>query len=131
LENVSRELEEMVNKAINVGIPRWNIIVDPGIGFAKAADHNIELYRTILSSPSSPHFNQFPTMWGPSRKAFLGRLTDQPDPLQRQWATAAAVTAAVIAGADIVRVHDVEEMCQVVKVADALSRTLVSPRYFY
>jgi dihydropteroate synthase len=83
-----------------------DIILDPGIGFAKVKEHNLELLR----QGSKISKLGFPLLFGPSRKKFLGGT----DPSKRVWGTAAAVTASVHQGADFVRVHDVAEMKQVV-----------------
>ncbi|MEJ2253133.1 MAG: dihydropteroate synthase [Nitrospirota bacterium] len=94
------------------------VIIDPGIGFGKTFDHNLEIINrlgefTLLGRP---------VLVGPSRKAFLGRILGGAPPKERLMGTAAAVTAAVLAGAHMVRVHDVREMVQVARVADAIKR---------
>ncbi|KAL1918471.1 uncharacterized protein VTP21DRAFT_3131 [Calcarisporiella thermophila] len=125
--DVREHLAKRVQSAIRSGIARWNIIVDPGIGFAKGAEHNFEVLRRLpelIASPRSPLVG-FPCLVGPSKKAFIGRATDQPDPKKRGWGTAAAVTAAVAGGSDILRVHDVREMVDVVRVADGVWRKMI------
>jgi dihydropteroate synthase len=90
---------------------------DPGIGFSKTAEQNAILLFHL------PQFRNLgrPLLVGPSRKSFIGRLLPHaPPPAERVWGTAAAVTACVLAGADVVRVHDVTEMRQVTAVADGL-----------
>lgn len=100
------------------GIDRSKIIIDPGIGFAKNYDQNLEIFRRL------PVFRSLncPILVGPSRKSFIGRILNQPDPKARVWGTAAACCAAIAGGADILRVHDVKEMRDVCLVADALFR---------
>jgi dihydropteroate synthase len=113
------ELRESVAFATGAGIPRAQIIVDPGIGFAKEAVHSFE----VLAGLEEFSELALPVLVGPSRKSFLTKAvgrTVAPD--DRDWATAAAVTAAVLAGVHIVRVHAVAELAQVVRVADEIRR---------
>lgn len=111
-------LESRVEAAIAVGINRFNIIIDPGIGFAKTYSQNLEILREL------PKFLSLgcPILVGVSRKSFIGHILNQPDPQQRIWGTAAACTSAIANGADILRVHDVKEMHDVCRVADAIFR---------
>jgi dihydropteroate synthase len=118
VSDVARELQRSMERAIDHGVAFDRLVLDPGFGFAKTADHSM----TALA-----HFARFatlgrPLLSGPSRKSFL-TVAAGPLPLEdRDWATAAAVTASVLGGAHIVRVHRVREMVQVVRVADALRR---------
>ena len=113
---VARELSARVADAEAAGIPRERIIVDPGLGFAKRAEHTL---AAIAGLPRLAALG-LPILAGPSRKSFLkAALGDRPAH-ERLWGTAAAVTACVLLGAHIVRVHDVAEMVQVVRVADAI-----------
>lgn len=111
-------LEQRIDAAFGAGIPFSHIILDPGIGFAKNYSQNIELIRRLGD------FVELgcPILAGPSRKSFIGHILNKPNPKDRVWGTAAACSAAVFYGADIVRVHDVEQMRDVVRVADALFR---------
>lgn len=122
VETVGRELLERVRAAEAAGIRRWRIILDPGIGFAKTQEQNLELLRRLGELRRFPGLQGFPWLVGTSRKAFVGRITGVTKASERKWGTAAAVTAAIQGGADIVRVHDVEEMGQVAKMADAVWR---------
>ncbi|KAF2475864.1 Dihydropteroate synthase [Lindgomyces ingoldianus] len=122
VETVGRELLERVQAAEAAGIRRWRIILDPGIGFAKTQEHNLELLRRLSELRRYPGLHGLPWLVGTSRKAFVGRITGVKEAKERTWGTAAAVTAAIQGGADIIRVHDVEEMGQVVKMADAVWR---------
>jgi len=97
------------------GIAPERIILDPGLGFAKTAEQNLELIRALGRFRALGR----PVLAGPSRKSFIGKLLDEPDPKRRQWGTAAAVAACVLHSADILRVHDVPEMLQVCRVAAA------------
>ncbi|MBD2653253.1 dihydropteroate synthase [Synechocystis sp. FACHB-383] len=107
-----------IDLARHYGVLPQQIILDPGIGFAKTAEQNITLLRQL------PELKKlgFPLLVGPSRKSFIGKILDQPDPKQRVWGTGAACCRAIAGGADIIRVHDVEAMAQVCRVADALWR---------
>ncbi|KAI9839383.1 MAG: trifunctional dihydropteroate synthetase [Sclerophora amabilis] len=119
---VGTELLARVSAAQAAGIPRWRIILDPGIGFAKTQDHNLEILRNLHEMRAIDGLEGIPWLVGTSRKSFIGRLTGVQSPQDRIWGTAGAVTAAVAGGADILRVHDVKEMSQVVKMADAIWR---------
>jgi 2-amino-4-hydroxy-6-hydroxymethyldihydropteridine diphosphokinase / dihydropteroate synthase len=120
---VADELSAYLQAAIKAGIPRWRIILDPGIGFAKKGFQNLDLlYVSKLRQKSTP-LRGLPWLVGTSRKAFIGKITGVQDASKRIMGTAAAVTASVAGGADIVRVHDVPEMTEVVKMADAIYRS--------
>lgn len=169
---VRRELEGRIEAALREGVRRWNIILDPGIGFAKNAEGNLKLLRGLAklrnggaggphsslshsisrssspppSSSARPRSSQevspnasafepssdslrpnyalraFPLLVGPSRKRFLGTITGRTNAKDRMAGTAAACTASILAGADVIRVHDVKEMVDVAKTADAIAR---------
>ena len=120
-EDLIGEIHEFLShqrdKAQQFDIPQ--IILDPGIGFAKNTEQNLILLRNLC------RFRDLncPLLVGPSRKSFIGQILNQPDPQQRVWGTAAACCAAIAQGADILRVHDVAQIKQVVQVADALWRS--------
>lgn len=118
MEEICQFLKQRIEAAIAAGIDRSHIAIDPGIGFAKTYSQNLELLRRL------PEFRVLdcPVLVGPSRKSFIGHLLNQPDPKQRVWGTAAASCAVVAGGADILRVHDVREMRDVCRVADAIWR---------
>lgn len=119
VSEVLDELRESIAFATGAGIPRGQIIIDPGLGFAKEAVHSFEVLARL------EQFSELalPVLAGPSRKSFLTRaLGRTAAPVDRDWATAAAVTAAVLAGVHIVRVHAVPELVQVVRVADEIRR---------
>ena len=92
------------------------MIIDPGLGFAKKAAQSIE----VLANLDRFATLDLPLLIGPSRKSFMAAATGPLTPEDRDWGTAAAVTAAILQGAHIVRVHNVEKMVHVVRVADAL-----------
>jgi len=113
------ELRESIAFATGAGIAKDCILVDPGLGFAKEAPHSFEALARL------DEFSELgrPLVVGPSRKSFLSRALGGKVPAPaRDWATAAAVTAAVLAGAHVVRVHAVEEMLQVARIADEIRR---------
>jgi len=112
---VAAELEEALLRGAAAGVARESLIVDPGIGFAKDAGHSLEVLRRL---PELQALGR-PLLVGPSRKSFIGKVLDRPVE-ERLLGTAAAVTACVLGGAHVVRVHDVPEMVQVVRLADAI-----------
>lgn len=114
---IIQELEESVFKAKAAGVEDSQIIVDPGIGFGKTVEQNLEIMRRL----SELRVIGYPILVGPSRKSFIGYTLDLPVD-QRLEGTAAAVALAVVGGADMVRVHDVKEMVRVAKMADAIVR---------
>lgn len=115
---VSSDLARSVDRAIGFGVGRDRILVDPGLGFAKRAEHSL----IALAGIDRLAALGFPVVVGPSRKSFLTACTGPLDPEARDWPTAAAVTAAVLGGAHVVRVHGVVHMVAVVRVADAIRR---------
>ena len=119
VDEVLDELRESVAFATGAGIHADRVIVDPGLGFAKEASHTYEALARL------DEFSELgrPLLVGPSRKRFLTRALGGDVPASgRDWATAAAVTAAVLAGAHIVRVHAVREMAQVARVSDEIRK---------
>jgi len=117
LEDVKHELMNSVEIARSAGIPDGSIILDPGIGFGKTVEHNLELIRRLDEIRALG----FPVLLGPSRKSFIGYTLDLP-PAQRMEGTAAAVAVGITRGADIVRVHDVAPIYRVVRMTDAIVR---------
>ena len=111
-------LEARLQAAIAAGIDRSQIIIDPGIGFAKKAAQNLEILRQL------PAFRALgcPILVGVSRKSFIGQILNEPDPQSRVWGTAAACVSAIVGGTDVLRVHDVLEMHDACRVADAIWR---------
>lgn len=175
---VRAELEQRLDRALRAGVRRWNIVLDPGIGFAKDSAGNLSLLRDLqrltlsesvaksnkgrglsYSGATTPALDRsasdlrnltlsptlgpregsesmsdtltrpccslanFPTLVGVSRKKFLGHITGRQDPKERVYATAAACTAAIAAGADVLRVHDVEQIRDVAVTSDAIYRS--------
>ncbi len=109
------ELEETLTRAERAGVERSQLIVDPGLGFSKDASHSLEALRRL---PELARLDR-PVLVGPSRKSFIGRILDLPVE-RRLMGTASAVACAVWLGAHVVRVHDVREMVEVVRVAEAV-----------
>jgi dihydropteroate synthase len=117
--DVVRELRESVALARAAGVDESRVILDPGIGFAKRPEHS---YGVLARLSEIAAELRRPVLAGPSRKSFMREAVGDRPPAERDWGTAAAVTAAVLAGAHIVRVHAVREMVQVVRVAEAIRR---------
>ncbi len=118
LGEIYQFLERQIDSAIACGVNYSKIIIDPGIGFAKNQQQNLEILRNVSFFKSL----NCPILVGASRKSFIGRILDEPDPKERVWGTAAACCAAISTGADILRVHDVAQMQDVCRVADAIFR---------
>jgi dihydropteroate synthase len=113
---VARELQEGMSRAAVAGVPVERIILDPGLGFAKRAEHTFAALAGLDRFASLDR----PILSGPSRKSFLSSAMPARSPFERDWGSAAAVTVSVLAGAHIVRVHSVREMADVVRVADRI-----------
>ena len=123
---VMRELADSIGAATSAGISRNRIVIDPGIGFAKRSEHS---YGVLARLDEIAAALDRPLLVGPSRKSFMRQALGDRPAAERDWGTAAAVTAAVLAGAHIVRVHAVAEMVQVVRVAEEIRRAgLVAER---
>ena len=112
-DEVKQFLAERIEDAVKAGIKQ--IILDPGIGFGKKYEHNIQLLQELKSLVSL----KLPLLVGVSNKTFLGAILNLP-PGERMEGTAAAVTVSILHGANIIRVHDVKEMKRVAQVSDAL-----------
>jgi len=111
-------LEERIEAARTAGVDRENIIIDPGVGFGKSTADNIAILRHLRELRALGR----PIMVGASRKRFIGEITDREHPEERLEGTAASVTASILNGAHIVRVHDVGFMEKVSRVADGIKR---------
>ena len=117
MDDIKRELAASLELALAAGVKEDRLIVDPGIGFGKTIDQNLELLDRLRELTGMG----YPMLVGPSRKSFVGYTLDLP-PDQRLEGTAAAVALCIDRGADIVRVHDVAQMARVARVADAIVR---------
>jgi dihydropteroate synthase len=112
---IKRFLRAAADAAFAAGVPRERVIIDPGIGFGKTAEQNWVVMRRLEELKEL----ELPILMGTSRKSFMGKLLDLPV-TERLEGTAATVTASVLRGADVVRVHDVKEMTRVARVADRM-----------
>ena len=117
VDEVLASLDATAQHAVRRGMKAENVILDPGIGFGKTADHNLELLAALDRLVGLG----FPTILGTSRKSTLGKLTGKPV-TDRVYGTAATLAFAASAGIDVVRVHDVDAARDVVRVADAIAR---------
>ncbi len=115
LAEVLRELQESIDRALKAGISYDQIVVDPGIGFAKTKDQSLSILKHL------DRFKRFerPLLVGTSRKSFIGEIVQKPAKA-RLFGTAASVALSVERGADLIRVHDVEEMKEVIQVTQAI-----------
>uniref|UniRef100_A0A7C9ASE5 Pterin-binding domain-containing protein n=1 Tax=Opuntia streptacantha TaxID=393608 RepID=A0A7C9ASE5_OPUST len=124
-KEVALELSSRVRDAESLGIPAWRIITDPGIGFSKTTMQNLEILMGLTRireeiAKKNLGVSHGPLLIGPSRKRFLGDLCNRPIPTDRDPATAASVTIGVLGGADIVRVHNVRDNLDAVRLCDAI-----------
>jgi dihydropteroate synthase len=120
LRDVIAGLRQALERARRYGLPAAQVILDPGIGFGKSYAQNFELLAHL---PELATLGR-PILVGTSRKAFLGHVLGGVPEDQRQWGTAATVTASILGGAHMVRVHDVAEMVQVARAADRIAAAL-------
>jgi dihydropteroate synthase len=115
MDEIKRFLRIASGRAIDAGVPREKVLIDPGIGFGKTAEHNWIVMRRLAELRELGQ----PVLIGTSRKSFIGKALDLPVN-ERLEGTAATVTAAVLRGTDVVRVHDVREVRRVVQIADRM-----------
>lgn len=116
IRDVTTGLRRSLAKALNAGVVKSQLVIDPGIGFGKSHEQNCEIIQRL---PELAKLG-FPLMLGTSRKGFLGTALKRNEGTNRIWGTAATVAASILQGAHIVRVHDVAEMAQVARLADVL-----------
>ena len=116
VRDVAAGLRRAVAAARRAGVPKSQIVVDPGIGFGKSAEQNYELLARLQELARLG----FPLLVGTSRKGFIGKVLGGAPEGERLWGTAATVAASILGGAHIVRVHDVAELVQVARVTDAV-----------
>ncbi|HLB27987.1 MAG TPA: dihydropteroate synthase, partial [Dehalococcoidales bacterium] len=117
MAEVTSSLKNSIEQALKLGVPRENIIIDPGIGFGKSWRQELEIIRRLDELKALGR----PILIGPSRKSFISMVLNLP-PGERVEGTAAAVAIGISKGADIVRVHDVQQMVRVCRVSDAIVR---------
>ncbi len=111
-------LQDSTDLAVAAGVPRAQVVLDPGFGFGKTPTHNLDILRRLRELTS---YGQ-PVLLGPSRKATIGKVLGDLPPTERVEGTAAAVVAGILHGADIVRVHDVKAIARAARLADAVAR---------
>lgn len=119
LQEILAYLEEGIEKALLAGLPKDKIIIDPGIGFGKRVDHNLQILKDLKTFLSPG----YPLLVGPSNKSFIGQVLDLPLE-ERLEGTAAAIALSIQQGAHMIRVHDVKSMKRVVRMAHAITRGL-------
>jgi len=110
-------LARRIGAAVDAGLEEQQIIIDPGFGFGKTVDHNLEILRRLGEFRSLGR----PVLIGTSRKSTIGKVLDKPVE-ERLWGTAATCAVAIANGANIIRVHDVSQMAQVARMTDAIMR---------
>ncbi|GLD99759.1 hypothetical protein PINS_up008487 [Pythium insidiosum] len=120
VQDVAAYLQSRVEAAKRAGVYSWNILVDPGVGFAKSGELNLEVLRRLRELKQT--CDGLPVLVGASRKGFIGQICGRAEPKDRAWGTAATCCAAIAGGADVLRVHDVPAMVDVAKMADAIWR---------
>jgi dihydropteroate synthase len=114
---VTSDLQKSIEQAMTAGVPKENIIIDPGIGFGKTQEQNLEIMRRLVELKTLGK----PILLGSSRKAVIGHVLDLPAD-QRLEGTMATIAIGIARGADIVRVHDIREAVRVCKMSDAIIR---------
>jgi len=122
LPEIYDSLRRSMQSAMDAGIPENMIVIDPGIGFGKTFDHNLEILHRLREFT----LLERPILVGVSRKAFIGKVLENASVENRLEGTAAAVAISIMNGANIVRVHDVKEMARVARVADAIRRMRIN-----
>lgn len=122
VSDVMAELRESIRIATDAGVESEQIVVDPGLGFAKTTEQNLEIMKNLTAF----HGLGLPVMIGPSRKSFIGQVTGR-EVNDREFGTAACVSSAVMNGIQIVRVHDVKAMRDVMRIAESIKRLSKSP----
>ncbi|KAJ0251706.1 Folate synthesis bifunctional protein [Hirschfeldia incana] len=126
-KDVASELYMRVRDAEISGIPAWRVMIDPGIGFSKRVEHNLDVITDLPKireemAKSSIGVSHAPILIGPSRKRFLGDICGRPEAADRDAATVASITAGILGGANIIRVHNVKDNADAAKVCDAMLR---------
>ncbi|GLT36953.1 hypothetical protein SLA2020_112980 [Shorea laevis] len=122
---IASELASRVRDAELSGIPAWRIITDPGIGFSKNLEHNLDILMRLPAiraemARTSLAISHAPLLIGPSRKRFLSEICNRPTAAERDPATIASITAGILGGANIVRVHNVKDNLDAAKLCDAM-----------
>jgi dihydropteroate synthase len=118
IEDIKQFFDDAIWVSKAYGIPKHLIAIDPGIGFGKSLDHNLEILKNLRNFADI----NAPLLLGVSRKSFVGTICDRPDPRDRLFGTIAACTACISGGADILRVHDPQQIFEACLVSDAIFR---------
>lgn len=134
IRSIGFEMSQTYKKAVQCRVKRWQIIMDPGLGFAKNGNQNIQLMKDIPllknysflneDTKEFTNFKNIPILVGPSRKKFIGTITKEEDASKRDFATGSVVTSCIGLGCDIVRVHNVADCSKAVKIADSIYKSL-------
>jgi dihydropteroate synthase len=119
VDDIRRFLSERIEQAVAAGIAEDDIVVDPGIGFGKTLEHNLEILRRLRELRQLGR----PVLVGTSRKSFIGTLTGREVPADRVFGTAATHALAIAGGADVLRAHDIAAAVDVARVCDAVVRS--------
>ncbi len=122
VQDITRFLEDAISIAKACGIPQNLIAIDPGIGFGKTLEHNLKILKNLQAFQAIGSPVRSPLLLGVSRKSFIGKLCDRPDPRDRLFGTIAACMACIAGGVDILRVHDPKEIIDACRVSDAIFR---------
>ena len=114
--DIKKYFSEIIDDLCGMGIDRQCLMIDPGIGFSKTVEQNLQLVNQL------DQFLDFdlPILLGTSRKSFIGKTLGKSDPADRVWGTAASVAVGILKGAKVIRVHDIEEMADVCRLTDAI-----------
>jgi dihydropteroate synthase len=123
MEEVTSSLRSSINMSERRGVQRESIVIDPGIGFGKSQEQNIELIAKLDQLALA--FPDLPILIGTSRKSFIGKMLDNAPASERVYGTMASITAAILNGAHMVRVHDVKAAVETVRLADAIIQARV------
>lgn len=133
VDEIGKEVSQLLENMYSKGVKRWQVILDPGLGFAKKLAENLNIIRNLPSfkaysqerSSIYTSFKYIPVLLGPSRKKFIGTITNKETAIERLNGTSASITAGIGFGSDIVRVHDFKEMKDVCLMGDAIYKSIV------
>lgn len=133
VNEIGKEMTPLLEKMYSKGVKRWQLILDPGLGFAKKLKENLNIIRNLPSFKGYSQerngvytsFKYIPVLLGPSRKKFIGTITNKGSAIERLNGTSASITASIGFGSDIVRVHDFKEMKDVCLMGDAIYKSIV------
>ena len=123
-ENVSREVRDFfcnaITRAVKGGVPETRIVLDPGIGFGKTVEHNLELLRRLPGHIVPASHAPRPVLLGVSRKSFIGKILGSPRIEDREWPTVALTSYGREKGVRIFRVHDVKRNVEALRMTEAI-----------